>query len=76
VPANFFTPNFIRLPLAGDFDRDGDVDLADYGAVEACLRVAGHGQVRAGGEGKTTPSRTAGRRSITDRIERYREQMN
>ncbi len=41
VQPAFFTPNFVRLPLRGDFDLDDDVDLADYLAIDACLRGAG-----------------------------------
>ena len=41
VPPTFFTPNFVRLPLRGDFDLDDDVDLADFLAIDACLRGAG-----------------------------------
>ena len=40
-PPTFFTPNFVRLPLRGDFDLDDDVDLADFLAIDACLRGAG-----------------------------------
>ncbi len=37
----FFTPNFTRVPLRGDADDDGDVDLADYLALRACVGPPG-----------------------------------